>query len=181
VIEASPFLGSEARALRSAAPQGAHVPTFDAATLAKRLRTLLRAGKITPHQYAVGDALLWSCRAPGRDEAQVGYHRLARLACVGRSTAVEAVKRLRDLGVLSWRKTRLRVAWSLGVASRQWRNIYRLLAGPHTESSQQPTDRAQARKKDCIEVQQVAPEASQAAMEALAAVAARRMRVLGLA
>ena len=154
---------------------------FDATTVAKRLRTLLRKGRITPHQYAVADALLWSCRAPGRDEAQISYHRLARLAGVGRSTAVEAVKRLRDLGVLSWRKTRLRVAWSLGVASRQWRNIYRLLAGPLTESRGQPTDRVQAKKKARIEVERVAPEARQAALEALAAIASRRVRALGLA
>jgi hypothetical protein len=157
------------------------LPTFDPAHAAKRLRTLLRKGLITPHQYAVGDAMLWSCRAPGRDEAQISYHRLAKLAGVGRSTAVEAVKRLRVLGVLSWRQTRLRVAWSLGVASRQWRNIYRLLTGPHTESSGQPTDRVQARKKDRIEVARVAPEARQAAVEALAAIAAQRMRMLGLA
>jgi hypothetical protein len=157
------------------------LPAFDPAPAAKRLRTLLRKGLITPHQYAVADCLLWSCRAPGRDEAQISYHRLARLAGVGRSTAVEAVKRLRDLRVLTWRKTRLRVAWSLGVASRQWRNLYRLLVGPHTESSQQPTDRVQARKKDCIERPRVAPEARQAALEALAAIAARRMKALGLA
>jgi hypothetical protein len=156
------------------------LPAFDATTVAKRLRTLLRKGRITPHQYAVADALLWSCRAPGRGETQVSYHRLAKLAGVGRSTAVEAVKRLRDLGVLSWRKTRLRVAWSLGVASRQWRNIYRVLTGPPTESSQQTADRVQARKKDCIERPPVAPEVRQAALEALAAIAARRMRALGL-
>jgi hypothetical protein len=156
------------------------LPTFDATTVAKRLRKLLRKGLITPHQFAVADALLWSCRAPGHDETQVSYHRLARLAGVGRSTAVEAVKRLRDLGVLSWRQTRLRVAWSLGVASRQWRNIYRLLAAPLTESSTRTTDRVQAKKKDCIERSQVAPEARQAAMEALAAIAARRMKALGL-
>jgi hypothetical protein len=157
------------------------VPAFNATTVAKRLRTLLRKGRITPHQYAIADCLLWSCRAPGRDEIQVSYHRLAKLAGVGRSTAVEAVKRLRDLGVLSWRRTRLRVAWSLGVASRQWRNIYHLLAGPLTESSTRPTDRVQARKKDRIEVARVAPEARQAAMETLAAIAAKRMRALGLA
>jgi hypothetical protein len=43
--------------------------------------------------------------------------------------------------VLSWRKTRLRVTWSLGVASRQWRNIYRPLTGTLTEANMQPTDR----------------------------------------
>jgi len=132
------------------------MPPFDAAPLARRLRTLLRNGRITPHYYAVADALLWSCRSPGRDEAQISYDRLARLAGVGRSTAVEAVRRLRDLGVLSWRKTRLRVSWSLGVASRQWRNIYRLLA-PRTESSDQPANRKQARKKEAHEQEMADP------------------------
>jgi hypothetical protein len=157
------------------------LPPFDAAPAAARLRKLLRRGLITPHQFAVADALLWSCRAPGREEAQVSYHRLAKLAGVGRSTAVEAVKRLRDLGVLSWRKTRLRVVWSLGVASRQWRNIYRLLAGSHTESSAWLADRVQASKQDRIEVARAGPEVRPGALEALAAIAAQRMRTLGLA
>jgi hypothetical protein len=156
------------------------LPTFDPAPLAKRLRTLLRKGLITPHHYAVADALLWCCRAPGRDEAQISYDRLATLAGVGRSTAVAAVKRLRALGVLTWRKTRLRVAWSLGVASRQWRNIYRLLAGPHTESSERPTGSVQASKKDGIEVQPLAPAVPRAAELALITVRQRRMQALGL-
>jgi len=154
---------------------------FDATTVAKRLRTLLRKGRITPHQYAVADALLWSCRAPGRDEAQISYHRLAKLAGVGRSTAVEAVRRLRSLGVLSWRQTRLRVAWALGVASRQWRNVYRLAAGPHTESSMQPVSRVQASKKASIDEARLVPVADrEAATRALAMIAARRMTALGL-
>jgi hypothetical protein len=98
----------------------------------------------------------------------------AKLAGVGRSTAVEAIKRLRDLGVLTWRKTRLRVAWSLDVASRQWRNIYRLLAAMNTESSRQPTDQEPVRKKNGIEAERASPEVRQAALETLAAIAARR-------
>jgi hypothetical protein len=154
---------------------------FNPARTASRLRQLLRNGLITPHQYAVADALLWSARAPGRDEAQISYDRLAKLAGVGRSTAAEAVKRMRALGVLSWRKTRLRVAWSLGVASRQWRNIYRLLGGPHTESSRQSTDRVQASKQEAREVKREAPEEHQAAQQALDAIAARRIRELAQA
>ena len=151
---------------------------FDATTVAKRLRTLLRKGRITPHQYAVADALLWSCRAPGRDEAQISYHRLAKLAGVGRSTAVEAVRRLRSLGVLSWRQTRLRVAWSFGVASRQWRNIYRLL--PHTESAAQPADRGQASKKAGIEVAMRESAGREVARAALDRIAAQRLTALRL-
>jgi DNA-binding IclR family transcriptional regulator len=155
---------------------------FDPAPSAKRLRKLLRKHLITPHQYAVADALLWSCRAPGRDEAQISYDRLAELAGVGRSTAVEAVKALRRLGVLSWRKTRLRVAWSLGIASRQWRNIYRLLTGPCTEFAGQPTDSVQASKKDCIEAESAGrPEDRDAANRMLAVIRTRRMAALGLA
>jgi hypothetical protein len=157
------------------------MPTFDPVPSAKRLRKLLRKALITPHQFAVADALLWSCRAPGRDEAQISYDRLAKLAGVGRSCAVAAIRRLRDLGVLSWRKTRLRVAWSLGIASRQWRNVYRLLSGPCTEFAEQPTDSVQGSKKDCIEVGRVAPEVRHATIEALSAIALRRARTLGLA
>jgi hypothetical protein len=80
--------------------------------------------------------------------------------------------------VLAWRKTRLRVAWSLGIASRQWRNIYRLLAGPHTESSGQPTGSVQASKKEAREVVHVAPMERSTALAVLAAVAMRRMQAL---
>jgi hypothetical protein len=140
---------------------------FDPVPAAKRLRKLHRAGRISHATYAVGDALLWSCRAPGRDEAQISYDRLAKLAGVGRSTATEAVKRLRALGVLSWRKTRLRVAWALGVASRQGRNVYRLFAAPITESGQQSIDSKQVSKKARSEVGTARPGPLSAALAAL--------------
>jgi len=114
---------------------------FDPSPVAKRLRSLHRAGRLTHAEYAVADTLLWSCRAPGRDESQIGYRQLAKLARVAYSTVVAAVAKLVALGVMTKRKTRLRVAWSLGVASRQWRNIYRLIAVqpvPRTESDQRP-------------------------------------------
>lgn len=119
---------------------------FDPSFVAKRLRKLHRAGDISHATYAVGDTLLWSCRAPGRDETQISYKRLAALAHVAYSTAVEAVAKLIDKGIITKRKTRLRVAWSLGVASRQWRNIYRLIA-PNTESSQMPAKSVQVKKE----------------------------------
>jgi hypothetical protein len=140
---------------------------FDPVAYAVRLRKLHRAGLITHAQYAVGDAILWSCRPTGRDATQVSYDRLAELAHVGRSTAVAAVKRLRALGILAWQKTRLRVVWSLGVASRQGRNIYRLIAAPRTESDHWPTDRKQVRKQGCI------GKISPALSAGLAALAAR--------
>jgi hypothetical protein len=114
---------------------------FDPSPIAKRLRSLHRAGRLTHAEYAVGDTLLWSCRAPGRDDSQIGYKQIAKLAHVAYSTAVAAVAKLIALRVLTKRKTRLRVVWSLGIASRQWRNIYRLVAvqpAPRTESDQRP-------------------------------------------
>jgi len=122
---------------------------FDPSPVATRLRKLHRAGHLSHTAYAIADTLLWSCRAPGRDDAQVSYRRLADLAHAGYASAVDAVAVLVRLGVLTKQKTRLRVAWSLGIASRQGRNIYRWLAvqrAPRTESAQQTTTREQVSK-----------------------------------
>ena len=124
---------------------------FNPTAIAGRLRKLRRARRITPAQHAIGDTLLWSCRAPGKDAAMVSYDRLATLAGVGRTTAVEAVRVLRGLGCLIREKTRLRVAWSLGTASRQGRNIYRWIAAPTTECTQRPTDQTLGRKQEARE------------------------------
>jgi hypothetical protein len=152
---------------------------FDPTPVARRLRALRRGRRITPHQHAVADALLWSARAPGRDQAQVSITRLAALAGVGRTATVAALKRLRDLGVLSWRQTRLRVAWGFGVASRQWRNVYRLFAGG-TESAARPADREPARKEAGIEVVRLESAGHQAARTALDRIRERRQTTLGL-
>jgi hypothetical protein len=116
--------------------------------VAKYLGQLLGLKILTPHDYAVGMTLLWRCRPPGRVEAQVSFDRLAKLAGVGRTAAVAAVRKLRDLGILAREKTRLRVAWSLGIASRQWRNIYRWFLPADTAVASPPTDQVQVRKKD---------------------------------
>jgi hypothetical protein len=123
---------------------------FNPSLIVKHLRQLLQQKIISPHDYAVADALLWRCRAPGREDAQISYDRLAKLAGVGRTKAVAAVGKLRRLGLLLWEKSRLRVAWSLGFASRQWRNIYRWLA-PSTEVAARPTNQEQVKKKDCLQ------------------------------
>src|SRR4051812_29415349 len=103
----------------------------EAKQISQRLNAACAAKAISPNTERVGRVLLWQCRAPDADEAQVSYTRLARLAGVGRTTAVAAVAELRKLG-LTWRKTRLRVSWAFGVASRQWRNVYRWIR-PSTE------------------------------------------------
>jgi len=113
---------------------------------ARALQRFCRERRITPYDLAVGMALLWSCRAPGAAACMVSFTRLAKLAGVGRSTAVEAVRKLRDLGVLIREKTRLRVTWALGIASRQGRNIYRW-AKLATEAATPPTDQMQVRKQ----------------------------------
>lgn len=119
---------------------------FRPVPIAIRLRRLRAAGHLTPHAYAVADTLLWDCRLSGCDTTQVGYARIAELAGVCRSTVAESIQRLRDLGVLTWKKTRLRVKWALGIASRQWRNVYQFLPPPPTESATPPTVRIEVSK-----------------------------------
>lgn len=111
--------------------------------VSKRIRKLLRKRLITPHQYAVADALLWSCGRAGNPEIQVAYARLAELAGVAVSTAKAAIKELNRLGVLTWRRTRIRVKWR----SLVWRNIYRFL----TESDETPADCRPVKKGRGIE------------------------------
>jgi hypothetical protein len=95
-------------------------------------------------------ALLWQCRGRDQHEACVSYDRLAAISGVSRTTVADAITRLRDLGVLAWRKTRLRIAWGAGIASRQWRNVYRWIAAPVTESATRTANKEQEKKK-CIE------------------------------
>jgi hypothetical protein len=145
---------------------------FDPTTIAKRLRAMHRAGLLTHAEYIIGDTLLWSCRAPGRNEAQVSYKRLAKLAHVATSKAQAAVRRLRDLGVLMWRKTRLRVVWSLGKASRQGRNIYTLIAAPplaRTDTSERPTDRKQVSQKGSVALEEALSRLGQRLLSGLPA------------
>lgn len=123
---------------------------FDPIAFQRQTRRLHRSGALTHAQFAVADVMTWSCRAKGQDTFQAAYDRIADLAHVAHSTVVTAVARLKALGLLTWRKTRLRVVWSLGVASRQWRNIYTLTA-PATESDHRPTDSQKERKKEAHE------------------------------
>ena len=92
---------------------------------ANRLRALHRSGKLSHTDYIVADALLWSCGTAGNPYIQVSYKRLAELSGVARSTVALALKVLKKLGVLTWRQTRIRVAWR----SLVWRNVYQFLTG----------------------------------------------------
>jgi hypothetical protein len=55
-----------------------------AGTIAKQARQLLRRGQLTHRELAILDALLWSCRAPGKSTCRVSYTRLCSLAHVCR-------------------------------------------------------------------------------------------------
>jgi hypothetical protein len=122
---------------------------LNAVRVERHLQRLCRARIIRPHHLTVGLALLWNCRQPGREDAQVSYDRLAKLAGVCRRTAVDAVQLLCRLGVLAKEKTRLRVAWAFGTAIRQGRNIYRWLAAP--ECTPCATIQQQVSKKEAFE------------------------------
>jgi hypothetical protein len=67
---------------------------FNPVACSIQLRKLLGARKITPHEYAVGDVVLWRCRASGRDTAQVSYKRIAQLACLLKITDVANMKQI---------------------------------------------------------------------------------------
>lgn len=97
---------------------------MDPTVVARRLRKLLRARRLTPHEYALADTLLWSCRRPNTDRCTVSFSSLARLAGVGRTTAVAAVRKLQQLGVLTRVKRWVIVVWGLGRALRQAPNGY---------------------------------------------------------
>lgn len=135
--------------------------SFNPVRIEKHLRGLCRLRVIRPHDLAAGLALLWSCRAPGAEEAMVSLRRLADLAGIGRRKAVQAVQRLAALGVLSWRRTRVRVSWGRAEASRQGPSVYRWR--PDTECTPGPAYQTQESKQEGIEAER-----------ALAAVRVRR-------
>lgn len=113
-----------------------------AARTAAHGRRLLTARLITPHDFAVLDTLLWRLRRPGRSDLAAPYAAIARLAGVCRDTAIAAVRRLIDLGLIAKTKRRVRVRWGRGLAllaSRQIANRYEFREPP-TESTGSATD-----------------------------------------
>jgi hypothetical protein len=131
--------------------------TMSPPIVSKNLLLAAAARLISGSELKVGSALLWRCRPPGGEVARVSYSRLAKLAGVARSTAVQAVARLRELGLLVREKTRLRVRWSLGVASRQGCNLYRWSRVASTESDHRPVIQMQVSKKEGASSKVAAP------------------------
>jgi hypothetical protein len=107
--------------------------SYAAGAMAKRARNLLRRGDLTHRDLVLLDCLLWSCRQPGRAVARVSYTRLQKLARLARATIGNGLRRLERVGLIKRQKTRIRVTWGLGTASRQGVTIYHLLAPPVTE------------------------------------------------
>jgi len=93
---------------------------------------------------------------------------------------MRALARLRSLGLLRWQCRLVRTRWR----AEQTSNAYVLT--PATASGACDLQTAGAvnidlKKKEAQEAERVAPEVRQAARETLAAIAARRMRLLGFA
>jgi hypothetical protein len=139
---------------------------YNPVVIAKRLSALRRAGHIDALTCQVGVVLLWECRAPGHDEIQVSYRRLAELTGIGETKTKEAIATLKRLGVLTWRRTCQWIFWCGSRARRQGRNAYRFLV-PGPEVARRPTNSGQEKKeKDRIE-RKVSPHRVERALAAL--------------
>lgn len=106
-------------------------------------RRLLTARLIRPADYAVLDALLWRVRKPGRWDCDPDYATIARLAGICRSRAIEAVRRLVALGILTKRRRHVLVRWGSNraqVAARQVSNSYTFCVCVSKESSPRSAD-----------------------------------------
>jgi hypothetical protein len=115
-----------------------------AARTAAHARRLLTAKILTPHSFAVLDALLWRLRPLGQWAFTAPYKTIARLAGVSRDTAIETIKTLVHLGVIAKQRQRVLVHWGRNraqTASRQIENRY-VFAPPSTESASPAADRA---------------------------------------
>jgi hypothetical protein len=106
-------------------------------TLQQYLRDLRESREITPLCRDVGEAMIWHCRKRDDGCFQVGFRQLAGMAkgCC-RDTAIEAVKRLREIGFVTREKTRVWCA-----ALHKWvtgKNVYKLML-PVVSESEIPT------------------------------------------
>jgi hypothetical protein len=114
-----------------------------ASRLAAYGRRLLTAKLLTPHDYAVMDALLWRLRRPGRWDTAAPYNTIARLAGVSRDTAIGAIHKLVTLGIVARKQRRVLVRWGRNraeIASRQIANLY-VFNALSTESATPPATR----------------------------------------
>ena len=106
---------------------------------------------------------LWSARKPGSGLLTASLGCLARLAGQARSTAIEGIRRLEELGVIQRIRRRVRVAWAGSVASRVIANGYLLLVSD-TETGGR-SGREQPLRISLVETPSAAVKAAQEALE----------------
>jgi hypothetical protein len=118
---------------------------YQAAQIARRGEKLLQRRLITAHQYALFQIMLWRARKPGSATLMASMRVLAQLAGQARSTVIEGLKRLEELGLIARIRRRARVVWLGSVASRVIANAYRMIA-PDTETGRQAVSERRASK-----------------------------------
>jgi hypothetical protein len=102
---------------------------------------------------------------------------LAALAVVSVDTVKRALIRLRELGLLSWQRRLVRDGWQ----SHQTSNAYVLIPEAAHDVQIARAVKQVERKKAAHEAELAPSECRLTTMTALAEIAARRLRVLGLA
>lgn len=144
---------------------------------AQHARRLLTAHILTPYDYAVLDALLWRCRRPGRADLIVTYTAVARLAGVCRDCAIEAIRKLTQIGLIAKIKRRVLVRWGPDrslLASRQAANCY-VFRAPDTESPRPAVDKGKGRIQESEGTVQPKESPLDRALERLACAGGFRM------
>lgn len=156
------------------AKRGFMSPT-NAARVAKRARLLHRRGGLTHAEMAVFETMLWDVRQAGTDRVTVTYAGLCKLARVCRQSVADAVASFVRLGLITKIKRKVLVLWANG--GRKWQQqaneyVFCCESGEQTEIT-----------KEVIHILMLEPavRAAKAARESLVAIAASRMRKLGLA
>jgi predicted transcriptional regulator len=89
----------------------AHLSPNHAKRIAAYARGLRELRLLTPHDFAVLDAMLWTLRKPGEAVLEPKYADIARKAGVSRDTAISAVKKLVQFGLLTKAKQWVIVQW----------------------------------------------------------------------
>jgi hypothetical protein len=142
--------------------------------LAKRARQLLRSGQLTHREWALFDALLWSCRRPGQDLAVASYSALQKFVHIARGTVATALDKLEAFGLIGRIKRRVRVSWHQGgSASLQATSCYRLCP-PDQANDTESNGRTVNRGTEILLLEKPACDNAEAARKALAAIAERR-------
>ena len=111
----------------------AHLSPNHAKRIAAYARGLRELRLLTPHDFAVLDAMLWTLRKPGEAMLEPKYADIARKAGVKRDAAINAVKKLVQFGLLTKTKQWVIVQWGRArgnLTARQRPNLYVFTAFP---------------------------------------------------